>query len=105
MDGPNIGFGKWLLVIFIQLTRSRSSGNEDNAIIVPIYLPPDNGTTPSQVTSLDNIPNDSSIKLSPHIEAVISHLKTWSETTHRLPGTCPLYPAVLSLLKSLVVPE
>ena len=73
----------------IQLTRSRSnksSGNEDNAIIVPIYLPPENGTTPSQVTSLDNIPTDSSVKLSPHIEAVISHLKTWSETTPRLPG-------------------
>ena len=73
----------------IQLTRSRSnksSGNEDNAIIVPIFLPPENGTTPSQVTSLDTIPTDSSIKLSPHIEAVIAHLKNFSETTPRVPG-------------------
>ena len=77
----------------IQLTRSRSnksSGNEDNAIIVPIFLPPENGTTPSHVTSLDTIPNDSSIKLSPHIEAVIAHLKNFSETTPRVPGLTDL---------------
>ncbi|XP_028405529.1 mediator of RNA polymerase II transcription subunit 14-like isoform X2 [Dendronephthya gigantea] len=95
------------VVFFIQLTRSRSNksiGNEDNAIIVPIYLPPQNGTTSSHVTSLDTVPSDSSIKLSPHLEAVIAHLKTWNETASH-PGQCPLYPAILSLLKNLVVPE
>lgn len=40
-----------------------------------------------QVTSLDvKLPTDSSVKHSPYIEAVIAHLKTWSDSTPRIPG-------------------
>lgn len=75
------------------MTRSRtnnSNKSNENAIIVPMFLPPDNGTTASHVTSLDNKSNDPSIKLSTHMEAVIAHLKTWNESTPRLPGKVAL---------------